>query len=86
MAERKSSEEARRERMTKDDKRDAAYLIEKKRIRQADAEKTARLRALRMQKEAAEREVAEKEAAERAANPTPRKRKKKEVVAPATAL
>ena len=79
MAERQTPDEARRERMKKDDKRDAAYLNERKRVKNENAEKTLRLRTLRLAKEAAEREVAEKEAAERAANPDAFKRKKKKV-------
>lgn len=52
---RQTSEEARKARMSKDDKRDSAYMIERKRIETANAEKTARLRALRLEKEAADR-------------------------------
>lgn len=76
-------EEARRERMTKDDRRDAAYLTERKRIAAANEEKTNRLRGLRLQKEAGEREAAAKLAAERAANPTPVRVPKKRVKASA---
>jgi hypothetical protein len=60
-------EEARRDRVNKDDRRDAAYLAERKRIETANTEKTNRLRALRL----------EKEAAERAANPDGVVKKKK---------
>ncbi len=49
--------------------RDNAFVQEKKRIEAANAEKTARLRGLRLAKEAAERETAEKLAAEKAARP-----------------
>lgn len=54
MTARQSPDDARRSRMSKDDKRDNAYLIERKRIEVANAEKTARLRALRLTKEAAD--------------------------------
>ena len=53
MTARQSPDDARRSRMRKDDKRDNAYLIERKRIEVANAEKTARLRALRLANEAA---------------------------------
>ena len=76
MAAKQTSDEARRERMAKDDKRDSAYKIERKRIQVENAEKTTRLRTLRLAKEATEREAAQKEAAERAANPPPPKSKK----------
>lgn len=49
--------------------RDNAFIQEKKRIEAANAEKTARLRGLRLAKEAADREIAEKVAAEKAARP-----------------
>ena len=85
MAAKQTSEQARRERVTKDDRRDAAYLTERKRIQTENAEKTARLRGLRLQKEAAERVIAEQAAAELAANPPPPKASKsrKKIAPPA---
>ncbi len=73
----RTQEDARRERKASGDRLDAAYMAERRRIEAANSEKTARLRALRLQKEASEREAAEKEAADRAANPTPTKSRMK---------
>ncbi|MBL8644000.1 MAG: hypothetical protein JNK21_08695 [Rhodospirillaceae bacterium] len=49
--------------------RDQIFFREREAERQANAEKSARLRALRLAKEAGEREAAEKAAAEKAARP-----------------
>ena len=49
--------------------RDNAFMQERKRIDVANAEKTARLRGLRLAKEAAERQAAEIAAAEKALRP-----------------
>ena len=55
--------------LAKEQLRDDAFVQEKKRIAALNAEKTARLRGLRLAKEAVEREAAEKLAAEKAARP-----------------
>ncbi len=60
--------------------REAEFLRERERLLQVDAAKTARLRALRLAKEAADRETLAKEAEEKraaavAARPTRRTRK-----------
>jgi hypothetical protein len=53
--------------------RDAGYMKERKRIQAVNDEKTARLRGLRLAKEAADREAAEKMAADKPASPKKRK-------------
>ena len=83
MALKSTPDELRRERAAKQERKgDTAFLIERKRIQVANDEKTARLRGLRLAKEAADREVAAKEAAERAANPPVKKAKKRAAAAP----
>ena len=75
----KESEEARRvfgKAANKNDQRDAAYLIERKRIQKVNDEKTARLKALRLAKEAADKITADAAAAEKAANPKRTKKAK----------
>ncbi len=69
MAAKQSPDEVQEARRVKDAIRDTGYLNERKRIETANAEKTARLRTLRLAKEATEREAAQKEAAERDSNP-----------------
>jgi hypothetical protein len=51
------------------EQRDAGYLVERRRIQKANDEKTARLKALRLEKEAGERLAAAAAAAEKAAQP-----------------
>jgi len=67
------------EKFTKAAAREAEFLREKEKLFQADAAKTARLRALRLAKEAADREALAKETeekrAEAAARPVRRARK-----------
>lgn len=64
--------------------REAEFLREKEKLFQADAAKTARLRALRLAKEAADREVLEKAAEEKraAAAARPVRRARKPVTSP----
>ena len=64
------------------EQRDTGYLIERRRIQKANDEKTARLKALRLAKEAADRLVAEAAAAEKAAQPPKVKRTKAQAVLP----
>ena len=52
--------------------REAEFLREKEKLFQADAAKTARLRALRLAKEEADRAAQAKEAEEKRAAPSPR--------------
>jgi hypothetical protein len=60
--------------------RDAEALKDREKVEAAEAAKTARLRALRLAKEAVDKEVADKEAAEKAAaaaaKPAPVRRKR----------
>ena len=70
------------DKFAKNQPRDSAFIQEKKRIEAINAEKTARLRGLRLAKEAAEREVAEKLAAEKAARP--KRTRSAPAVAPST--
>jgi hypothetical protein len=85
----RQAQEARRvfaKKVASAEQRDAAYLIERRRIQKANDEKTARLKALRLAKEAAERVTAEAAAAEKAANPkraaSPKGRIKAELAPP----
>ncbi|MHB1203938.1 MAG: hypothetical protein ACYCZX_00100 [Rhodospirillaceae bacterium] len=64
------------------EQRDTGYLLERRRIQKANDEKTARLKALRLGKEAADRIVAEAAAAEKAAQP--KRAKKAKAVAATT--
>ena len=63
------------------EQRDAGYLVERKRIQKANDEKTARLKALRLEKEAGERLAAEAAAAEKAAQPQPKRAKRPKAAA-----
>ncbi len=69
-------------------KRDTAFFRERARERSVAAEKTARLRALRMAKEATEREAASLAAAQAAADKaaSPKRRKKAVIVEAAPAM
>lgn len=64
------------------EQRDTGYLLERRRIQKANDEKTARLKALRLGKEAADRIVAEAAAAEKAAQPKRAKKAKAVAVPP----
>jgi hypothetical protein len=69
--------------------RDADALKDREKVQAAEAAKTARLRALRLAKEAIDKDTAEKEAAEKAAaaaaKPTAVRRKRASAAAPKAA-